>query len=479
MSTTRAIAHNTAFQITGKIISTFLGLLAIGMMTRYLGAEKFGWYVTTITFLQFVGILIDFGLIPVTAQMLSEPQFDKQKLFKNLLGFRLISAITFLAIAPLIALLFPYPMEVKIAISFTTISFLAISMNQIFTGFYQNTLKMHLQAIAENVGRLFLVVGLWFLIQQKASFIPIMITIAASSVVYCLIMWVMANKYSRASLAFDWQIWKTIIKKMWPIAISVIFNVIYLKGDTILLSLFRTQSEVGLYGAAYRVIDILAQTAMMVMGLMLPLMAYNWSRNLKEGFKKHYQQSFDAIMLLAVPVTIGLIVLSEKIMVLVAGNSFIMSGAALRILAIAVFGVFLGAIFGHTAVAINRQKQTMWIYISDAILTLAGYLIFIPKYGMYGAAWMTVFSELYAGILLWLVIRHYSQEKIQLKTFSKILFSGAIMAIAILSFYKLHVIILAVIAVVIYAALIIATRAISKETLKEILSLNETKKLGN
>ena len=28
----------------------FLGVLALGMMTRYLGTEKFGWYVTTISF---------------------------------------------------------------------------------------------------------------------------------------------------------------------------------------------------------------------------------------------------------------------------------------------------------------------------------------------------------------------------------------------------------------------------------------------
>ena len=112
------IAHNTIIQIVGKIISTIFGLLAVGMMTRYLGTEKFGWYVTAITFLQFVGILIDFGLIPVTAQMLSEPTDDKEKLLKNLLGFRLTTALIFLGVAPFIAMFLPYPLEVKIAIGF-------------------------------------------------------------------------------------------------------------------------------------------------------------------------------------------------------------------------------------------------------------------------------------------------------------------------------------------------------------------------
>src|SRR3990167_5484988 len=113
MSLTKKIAHNTIAQIIGKIISTLLGLIAIGMMTRYLGTEQFGWYVTAISFLQFIGILIDFGLIPVTAQMLSEPGVDKTQLLKNLLGFRLVSAILFLGLAPFVAFLFPYPAEVK------------------------------------------------------------------------------------------------------------------------------------------------------------------------------------------------------------------------------------------------------------------------------------------------------------------------------------------------------------------------------
>ncbi len=473
MTSTRAIAHNTIYQIIGKIISTLLGLVAIGMLTRYLGQEKFGWYITVITFLQFVGILIDFGLIPVTSQMLSEPEHDKQRLFKNLLGFRFVSAIIFLGIAPLIALFFPYPAEVKIAISFSTLSFLAISLNQIFTGFYQQRLKMHIQALSEIVGRIVLVVGLWLLIIQKANFLPIMGIIAFSSIAYCLTMWIFANRYSPARLAFDWIVWKRIIKKMWPIAISIIFNVIYLKGDTILLSIFRPQAEVGIYGAAYRVIDILAQIAMMIMGVMLPLLSYNWARGLKDKFKKYYQQSFDALMLFAVPITVGLIVLAEKIMVLVAGKEFIESGLALQILAIAIFGVFWGAVFGHTAVAINRQKQIMWIFISDAVITLIGYLIFIPKFGMYGAAWMTVFSELYAGILLWLSMRCYTQEKLQMKTFGKIVFASIIMGIILIAVIKLNVILLALIGLLTYGLMLMAVKGISKETIKEIISLKQ------
>lgn len=471
MSTTRKIAHNTIYQIIGKISSTFLGLIALGMMTRYLGQEQFGWYITTMAFLQFIGIMIDFGLIPVTAQMMSEPEHDKNKLFKNLLGFRFTTSVLFLGVAPLIALLFPYPPEVKLAITFTTITFLSVNMNQIFLGFYQTKLKMHIQAIGENVGRIVLVLGLWLVMSKGLGFIPVMWVVVLNSIAYTIVLWISAKKYTSISFGFDWVIWKAIMTKMWPIAISIIFNVIYLKGDTILLSLFKSQTEVGIYGAAYRVIDILAQTAMMIMGVMLPLLAFNWSRNLKNEFKKYYQMSFDTLMMLAIPVLVGTIILANKIMLLVAGQDFIASAKPLQILSIAVFGLYLGAIFGHTAVAINKQKQTMWIYISDSIITLIGYLIFIPMYGMYGAAWMTVFSELYAGILLWITIRHYSKENLRLKTLSKIIFASLVMGSVLLLFIKLHVVILAILGIIVYGLVLILTKTVSKQTISEIISI--------
>ncbi|MFZ2189416.1 MAG: flippase [Candidatus Magasanikiibacteriota bacterium] len=473
MTTTRTIAHNTIYQIIGKIFSTALGLLALGLMTRYLGQEKFGWYITTMAFLQFIGIMIDFGLIPVSAQMLSEPEHDKAKLFKNLLGFRFVTALIFLALAPAIALFFPYNTEIKIAIAISTITFLSVAMNQVLLGFFQTRLKMHIQAIGENIGRIVLVVGLWLLIKQQMDFISVMWVVVLNSVAYTAFLLLSAKKYTPISFGFDLTIWKSIIIKMWPIAISIIFNVIYLKGDTILLSIFKTQTEVGLYGAAYRVIDIFSQTAMMIMGVMLPLMAYHWSRDIKDHFKKYYQMSFDTLMLLAVPILVASIILADKIILLVGGVNFIDATPILQILSLAVFGLYLGAVFGHTAVAINKQKQTMWIYISDSIITLVGYLIFIPLYGMYGGAWMTVFSELYAGILLWFVIKKHTKEKLKLNTFGKIIFASLVMGITLLYLKQLNIIVLAIIGIVVYGLILILTKGISKQTISEIISIKK------
>ena len=265
------------------------------MMTRYLGVEKFGWYITTISFLSFIGILIDFGMTPVTAQMLGENKFDKTKLFNNLLTFRFFSALFFLSIAPLFAIFFPYPHEVKVAIAFTAISFFAIALNQVFIGFLQEKLKMQIQATGEIISRLILVIGLFLAIYNQAQFLTLMWIIILGSISYTFSLYLYIRKQTKINFEFNKNIWLSIITKMWPITIGVIFNVIYLRGDVLLLSYFKAQTEVSIYGAAYRVIDIVTQTAMMIMGVMLPLLANSWAQNNKEEFLINFTYNSNAI----------------------------------------------------------------------------------------------------------------------------------------------------------------------------------------
>ncbi len=471
MATTKQIAHNTIVQIAGKGISTLLGFFAFLLMARYLGVEQFGWYGTTVSVLGFAGILIDFGLIPVTAQMLSEPHFEKKNLFANLFTLRLITSVLFFgAIAGLVFLPgIPYPMPIKLAISFSTISFIAVSLNQVFVGYLQQTLQMYIQAIAEVTGRVVLIIGLLLMINQSAGFLPIMAVVVLSSVAYTAVMLQRAYAQGMLALAFDWDIWKAIAVKSWPLAIAVIFNVVYLKGDILILSLTRSQAEVGIYTAAYRIIDMLAQLAMMIMGIMLPLIAYAWSRKKTVDFHARLQQSFDIMVVLGLPVTVGTLLTAHKITPLF-GNEFTTASIPLAILAIAVLGVYVGAVFGHTIVAINKQKAAMWIYFSNAIITLTGYLIFIPSYGITGAAWMTVFSELYAGALLYILVWRTTRKHVSMITFAKTLFSTLLMAISIVLLENVSIFIVVPVAVLIYSTAILATKTISKETIREIVS---------
>jgi len=466
MSLTKAIAKNTIIQIGGKTISTLLGLVAVAIMTRSLGVEKFGWYITATGFLQFIGILSDFGFTVTTANMLSEPHFEKQKLLNNLFTWRFITAFVFQLIGPAAILFFPYPDPVKIAVAIMAVSFFCISLNNIFIGYYQANLKMIVQMTGEILSRVVLVIGLFFVSAGKFGFLPAMSVVTLASIAYTSYLF---YKSPEVKFEYDKTISKAIFKKIWPTAITVIFNAFYLQGDRVILPLYATQTDVGLYGAAYRVLDIVTQSIAMIMGIMMPLIAFAWSRTMAEEFKKRCQTSFDLVALIVMPMMTGIIVLSTPIMNLVAGKEFTGSGGILKLLAIAIFGLAFGNIFGYINLAITRQRQAMWVYISDAVLTTAAYFILIPKYGMYGAAWATIFSELYAGFLLMLLAGFYSKFWPKLKAFGKIILASLVMGGFIFWLQPLNIIISILLGVAIYGACVLLFKIVSKETLLEIL----------
>lgn len=470
MSLSRKIAFNTSVQLVGKIVSTILGLVAIALLGRYLGPEQFGWYTTAITFLQFAGILVDFGLIPVTAQMLGEGKHKQEALLPNLLGYRFATAGVFFLLAPLVSLLFAYPTPVKWAIGLMAISFVATALNQILTGFYQYRLRMHVVVIGEVAGRVALVVATWFLVHYGAGFLPLMAAVTGASLIFTGVLWWQAQREQPAGLAFNGPIWREITLKMWPIAVSIVFNVVYLKGDTLLLSVFRSQTEVGWYGSAYRVIDILSQLAMMLMGIMLPLLAASWAKNNQKKFTEQYQQSFNILMIIGLPITVGSSLLAPRVLTLVFGPEFAPAGPMLGLLSWAVLGVFVGAVFGHAAVAINRQKETMWIYISNAVITLLGYLWAIPRFGWLGAATFTVFSEWYAGLLLAFTVSRLIPTRLSFRPLGKIIIATLVMGAAIWQTAAWPIFITIILSGAIYVGALLALGVVRANTFREIFS---------
>lgn len=394
MNTARKVAHNTLIQIAGKFFSTLLGLIAIAIITRYLGQAGFGEYTTIFTYLSFFAVLADFGLTLVTAQMISKAGVDKNKIINNLFTLRLFTAIVLLGIAVVAVLFFPYSFVIKLGIVIASISFLFIALSQILVGLFQKELKMGKVSIAENIGRIFLIIGVIIAIKYDYGLIGIVVATVISSGINFLFHYLFSFTFVKIRLKFDLEVWKEIFLKSWPLAITIFFNLIYLRADILILSIIKTDAEVGIYGVAYRIIDVLITVPFMFAGIILPIITASWAEKNISYFKKVFQKSFDFMVILAMPLVPGTWFLSDSIMVITAGDEFLVSGKVLKILILASAIIFLGTMFSHALIAIDRQKKIIGAYVFTGITALFGYFIFIPKFSYIGAAWVTVYSEL-------------------------------------------------------------------------------------
>ena len=471
MKLSSRVAYNTIIQIIGKIISTLLGLAAIAVMARYLRQAGFGQYTTIFTFLSFFAVMADFGLTLITSQMISRPEADQQNLLNNLFSLRLVSAVIFLLLAPLLVLFFPYPPIIKLGVALASLSFFFTALNQILVGWFQTNLIMAIVAAAEVVSRIILLGGIILIAHFNLGLFSIIIaTVIASALSFIMHFW-FSRRYIKITWQIDLAVWRAIIKKSWPLGVTIFLNLIYLRADILLLSLLKSQGEVGIYGATYKVIDVLTSLPFMFAGLILPILTASWASGRPEQFNKILQHSFDAMLILALPLIVGVQLTARPLMTLVAGENFVAAGAVLKILILAIGFIFAGCLISHAVIALDKQKNTIGAYIFTAVTALIGYLIFIPQYSYYGAAWVTVYSEFaIAAFSLYIVIK-YSGFRPDLSIFVKSLAASLVMGLGVyLLMGKINLVFIILLAGLIYLISLFLFKGISQADLKGLLN---------
>lgn len=476
------IAKNTLIQIIGKIFSIIIGVIVLGLTTRYLGQIGYGYYTTILVFLQFFAIIMDLGLYLTLVRETSEQPDKENWIFNNFFTLRLISAILILCLAPLLIIFFPYPNIVKWGVALTAVAFLFNSLTQIMMSVFQRKMDMAKAMLAEIAGKIAHLLVIIVIIYFSGNLLMVLSGNIANSLFNFLLLFFFARRYLKIRVTINWEYWKKILIKTWPIAVGIIFNLIYFKTDTLILSLLKPASDVGIYGAPYKFLEILATLPHLFLGLVLPILTAAWVQKNIAEFKKIYQMCFDFFAIIGLPLILGGLVLATPLMVFFAGTDFYISGPVLKILIVATVIIFFGTLFNYLIIAINQQKKILKYFIITSILSVIGYLIFIPLYSYYGAAWMTVFAEaLIAFASFWLGYR-LTNIGISLKIFLKIIPASLIMLMAVYLLKTLPIILVVLIGIIIYGLLLILFKAIKIEFIKNIFTkatINEEPTLIN
>lgn len=405
MNEAKKIAQNTLIQVIGKALTIAIALFGFGLMARYLGQSGYGDYSTVYAFLAIFGILVDLGLQMTTTQLISDPNENESQILSNALTIRLAASLLFLIAVPLLVLFFPYSSFVKINILIAAFGFVFSSLTSTLTSLFQKHLIMGKIVIAEVVAKLVYLglIGLVVFFNWGLSG-TILATVADSFLILAILI-VFAAKKVILKPRFEPLVWKKIITKTWPIALTIALNLVYFKGDIIIMSIFRTSAETGLYGAPYKVLEVLINIAYLFLGLILPLLASAVAIKDFNKFKIVIQTSFDFLILMTIPMIVGGYFLGRDLMILMAGPDFAVSGEIIKILFLATGAIYLAGLFGYAVVALDKQKEMIKFYAINAVLSLTGYLLFIPRYSFWGAAWMTVFTEVFILITAAMVMK--------------------------------------------------------------------------
>lgn len=424
----QSILFNSAIAFIGRLATLIIGLVATALTTRLLGAEAFGQYSFVATIGIFLQLLADFGLYLTASHELGQSR-SHSGVFGHIVSLRGLfllivygsGCVLFIAIddlrifAPLFAVL--------------AIGFSVQSLSQLFMSVFQAYGVVWRATISDILGRVAQVSVLILLYVYSAGSSSVLIAVAGAFSIglsVALVAQVFLIPHKRYLLpSVSPMAWRKIVAVSWPIGALLVLNVIYFRIDTVMLTMFRSAQEVGLYALAYRIIENTLFFPAMLGGLALPHISSALKRRDALLARGIIEQAVFLSLSFAVPITALLVLFSQDIVTLISGRSFAGASSILVVLALAGGIMFVGNILGFALIALQRQRDLLVVYAILAVGNITANYVFIPRFGALGASWVTVVTEGCATIIASFLVYRYISWRLPYQQVWSIAFSIA------------------------------------------------------
>jgi O-antigen/teichoic acid export membrane protein len=189
------------------------------------------------------------------------------------------------------------------------------------------------------------------------------------------------------------------IRSAAPLGVAVVATQIYYGADSILLGLLRTPTDVGLYGAAYRIV---------IACLVIPVAAHGVALTMFSGAPTSEGQDPGGLrrsitrwlIVVSLPLAVGTTLCAAMIVRVVFGPAFAGSAIPLAILIWSTVTVSANAAFGAWMLSQGQDKRYLRVTLSACVANVVVNLVAIPAFGILGASFTTMMTEVLVLILI-------------------------------------------------------------------------------
>lgn len=412
-STRLAIFWNTSSQLVGKLINSGSTFIITILIARTFGVDGFGDFTKITTYIAFFYLLADFG---VNAVYLQKQETD-ENLWGVLLGLRLVGSIALVFLSLAILSFLPrgigqgYTSLVRLGIILFSPAIIAQAIITTANASFQKHLRYDLATLSLTIGSIISLLCVW-LVTMLVN--PVIGSVFATSgfliglVVTSVASLFFVRKLTTLSLTFQWKSMLPLFMASVPLGFTLLFNQLYFRVDSFILTITRSTTEVGLYGLAYKFFELPLAIATFFMNSMYPLMLQAISDKQKvisKTFLPLVKKS--AFFLLLIAFLLSLFLWFTAPLIKLIRPEFAPSVGAFRILIIGLPFFFLSSLTLWTLITLKKHVLLAIIYGASMFGTIILDLYAIPRYGYIAAAWITVGSEGIVLLISFLVLRHF------------------------------------------------------------------------
>lgn len=402
----RRVLKNLSILSLSQGVGIGVSIITVGILSRSLSVADFGAFNYAFAFLSLGLVLADPGLNTVLVRDAAQSPAHEAPLIQKAIGLKLTLAFGITALGWTGVLLFlDGPVRTACLIISAIIPLQALSLTSV-------TLQVRVQVVRGVIAELS---------NRIPGFAAMLAALALgwglSGVVGSLVVGELTGLVAITALTWavvaprprvDLLMWKQLLRAGLTIGGVAIVSTLVSRMDFVMLERIASPQELGYYGAAYRLPQILERLPVLAMATLFPLMA-RLALEDRAQLKVLYRWAVTRAALVVIPLSGVGVVLAPWILRWWQGDAYVPAAPALRWLLLATIGVSLAVVAGNVLIVIKQARVLLVVWLVAAPVNLALNWWWIPAHGAMGAAGATCVT--FAGVLvasLMAVERHLS-----------------------------------------------------------------------
>jgi PST family polysaccharide transporter len=385
------ILENMSWLFFDKLFRMGVGLFVGVWVARYLGPDGYGTLGYAQAFVALFSAFASLGLDSIVIRDIVNEPGCRDETLGTAYTLRLFGGV-FTTIICLSVIYFLRPGD---TLTFYLVGIIAVGT--VFQSFhvidfwFSSQVESKYTVYAQSIAFIIISIVKIILILNKAPLMTFAWAALAEIIIGSigLIIFYQINGYSIFKWRISWSRAKELLNQSWPLILSGLAIMIYMKIDQVMLGQMLGDFSVGIYTVAVKVSEIWYFIPTAIVASVTPAI-YDAKKISETLYYQRLQKLFNILAVIAYGVALTMTFLSGWLINLLFGTEYISAGPVLAIHIWAAVFVFIGVARGVFLISEGLMKFSFVTTVIGAIVNIATNYLLIPAYGSIGAAVATL-----------------------------------------------------------------------------------------
>ena len=396
---------NTGWMFSGQMFSLLISFFIGAWLARYLGPENYGVLSYAVAFVGLFGFIASLGVDGILNRELVKYPEKRDELMGTAFKLKMIGGVLAFSLCIISAFIFKTTPLIKLLIILFSFTYILQAIN-VISIYFQSEVKsknnVRAQILATIISSLLKV--LVIMLDKGVIWIVVVYTLDSLWLGFFFI-----RSYNRFGLKlktwkFNINLAKEILKNSWPLMLASAAWFIYVKIDQVMIGVMLGNYEVGLYAAAVKLVEAWYFIPGIICASLFPAII-NAKKTDPGIYRRRLKNLYILMIVTSVAIALPISLLAKPIIYILFGSGYLESVNVLRIYAWSSVGMFLNMAIYQYLISENFVKTIFWLNLIAMIVNVVLNLIFIPAFGLLGAAWATLISYCVVPIVLVVITR--------------------------------------------------------------------------